>query len=166
MLGYKPHQNPYECLAHHNQLKDTVPKEYHNDLSCAYDWIKTQNFRMAMDHNSVEAWKWLSTSMINPPIKLIEKYSNEANERVSIEPQVMPLVPVKAPCCRLCNEPLAKTIYEKVKFSVILCKCDKQWCHPKCADAHVLQSGQCSLCKEYFILSPYCSTLRSTIVLM
>lgn len=164
MLGYKVTHTPREALDHHKRLKATTPAEYHNDLNCAYDWIKTQNFRMAMDHNTVEAWQWLNRSMINPPTKLIEKYSKEATEHVGIESHIAPLTKSKEPCCRLCNKPLANTIYEKVKFSMIICKCDTLWCHTKCADDHVLKNGQCSRCKEYFILSPYCSSLRATIV--
>ena len=164
MLGYKSTQSSCESLHHHKQIKAAVPKEYHNELDCAYDWIKTRNFRTAMDTNTVESWQWLKTSMINPPIKVIEKFSNEATKHVCIESHIPPVPARKDPCCRLCKKSLAENVYKKIKFSMIICQCDKLWCHSNCADQYILKSGQCSLCKDYFILSPYCSSLLSTFV--
>jgi len=162
MLGYKNTHSSYDALKHHETLKERVPEKYHKELDCAYQWVKNRNFMTAMDTNTVESWKWLATSMINPPIKVIEKYSNEATSHVNICSHVPSLQKPTQPKCRLCEKPLANNVYEKIKFSVIICKCDKLWCHQKCADDHVMKNGQCLQCKEYFILSPYCSNLKST----
>lgn len=163
MLGYSSKQSALDLLNHHNALKERVSTKYHKEIECVYNWVKDRHFMTAMDANTKESWDWCLRSMINPPVKVLNKYSSEAKEHVLIESQIKKMTPVKPPSCRICNKILANNVYEKVKFSMVICKCDKMWCHNSCADNYVLKNAQCTLCKDWFILSPYCSNLLSTL---
>lgn len=163
MLGYSSNQSSNEIFQHHHALKAKVSTNYQKELDCVYDWVKDRNFMTAMDTNTKESWDWCLRSMINPPVKVINKFSNDTTDRVVLESCVQKLGKVKAPSCRICKKILANNIYEKIKFSMVICKCDKMWCHAACADEYVLKTPQCNLCKDWFILSPYCSNLRSTL---
>ena len=103
--------------------------------------------------------------MMNPPLKVISVKKNEANPIAWVNvPNIPPVPKLTAPICRLCTKELTESILSTIKFSMIICKCDKSWCHMDCADKYILDSASCTLCKDYFILSPCNSTLQSTFV--
>jgi hypothetical protein len=163
MLGYSNTQTSLEAYNHHKELKERVPEKLHKHLNYAYNWINDRNFSRAMYHNTMEGWLWLNDAMVNPPEKVIQKFANSCTENVDIVPHIPPCVIPKPPRCRICEKSIAGNIQEKCKFSMIICKCETLWCHQDCADASVLADPQCSICKDYFILSPCCSSLRSTV---
>lgn len=165
MLGYSSNQSSIQSFEHHKSLKERVPVKLHKHLDYAYNWINNRHFRDAMDYNTKEGWTWLQQAMVNPPEKVIAKFSNESLSNVSIVTRIDPVAAPKPPKCRICDKEIAQTTYEKCKFSIIICKCEKKYCHQSCAEKYVLSNAQCSLCKSYFILSPCCSSLRSTIAM-
>lgn len=161
MLGYSSEKSSYELYQHAKHLDEKVPIKYKKEMDCIYDWVKTKEFCSAMDHNTKESWLWLKKSIMNPPLKVIHKYASEAKESTDIWRPKLSIRKPEVPCCRLCNTKLADNILQKVKFSIIICKCDTLWCHTKCAEEYCLKFPSCSTCKQYFILSPCCSNIQS-----
>jgi hypothetical protein len=164
MLGYSSTQSSYDIYKHGKELDEHVPSKYKDEVNCIYDWVKTREFCSAMDTNTVESWLWLKKSMVSPPLRIIDKYSSEASKRVEIVSSKKEIRRMESPTCRICDKKLADNIIQKIKFSIIICKCDTIWCHTKCADAHCLQFPSCNMCKQYFILSPCCSSIQSKFV--
>ena len=72
-----------------------------------------------------------------------------------------------APSCRICSKEIAKSVAVVTKFSMVICKCDRQWCHNNCAD-NLLNSGVCFAGMYLHILhreTVICSmSLRSNII--
>lgn len=165
MLGYSSTQTSLEAYNHHNSLKERVPAEFHDNLNYIYKWVNDRNFVHALDNNTVEGWEWLATAMVHPPMNVIRKFANETDKHVNITSTVQKLPPTTPPKCRVCDKDIANNTYEKCKFSVVICKCERRWCHQPCAEQLVLATPQCTVCKSYFILNPCCSTLRSTIAM-
>lgn len=165
MLGYSGKHSAWDAFQHHESLKQKVPKEFHKELDHAYLWIKDRNFMTALGNNTVEGWDYLSRCMMNPPLKVISAKKEECkHSSVQFISNIPPVPSVPKPSCRICSKELTDSILHKTKFSIIICKCDKLWCHVDCAEKFVLDSASCTLCKDYFILSPCSSTLRSTFV--
>ena len=163
MLGYSNVQSSHDAFVHHNVLKSRAPSPLHKQLDYAYNWINDRNFMLALDNQTVEGWQWLERSMAHPPNRVLQKFASESTSHVTIHSHIHPLQSTPSPKCRVCSKPIAGSVHQKCKFSMVICKCDRLWCHQECADASVLATPQCSACKEYFILSPYCASLRSTI---
>lgn len=163
MLGYSSQQSSLDAYNHDKELKKKVPDKFKKEIDCVYNWIKTREFTAAIDYNTKESWEWLRSSMMNPPLKVIQKYSELSTNHVCLQAAVLEKRIIETPKCRLCKKTLAKTIVEKCKFSIIICTCDKSWCHVSCADNHVLKHPKCNICKEYFILSPYYASIQSRI---
>lgn len=164
ILGYTPEKSSYELYKHGKFLEEKVPQKYKKEMDCIYDWVKTREFCSAMDNNTKESWSWLKSSMVHPPLQIIHKYEKETEKRNVIEaPKLISREP-QVPQCRLCKDKLANNIIEKIKFSMIICKCDMLWTHNNCAEEYVLKYPKCTICKEYFILSPCCSSIQSKLV--
>jgi hypothetical protein len=164
MLGYSSSQSSFDIYQHGKRLESKLPVKYKKEMDCLYDWVKTREFSTAMDDNSKESWLWLKSSMVSPPLKIINKYADLSTYKHCIEGNQLRYRKPEAPSCRLCNEKLANNINDISKFSLIICECDKLWCHVNCADKYCLDYPQCSICKQYFILSPCCSSIRSKFV--
>lgn len=164
MLGYVGSQSSLERYNHARALDTRIPSKFSKEIDCVYDWMRTREFMTAMDVNTKEAWLYLKTAMISPPKKVIKKYASMATESFELVEPVRTMRKPKEPCCRLCQEKLADNIVQKIKFSMIICQCERWWCHTKCADKYVMDHPQCMVCKQYFILSPCCSSIRSKLV--
>jgi hypothetical protein len=161
MFGYTSEKSSYDLYQHAKHLDEKIPDKYAKEMNCIYDWIKTREFCSAMDHNTKESWLWLRTSVIHPPLKVIDKYVHETDKCIVLHQKELVHRHAVNPSCRLCNKELAKSILEKIKFSIIICKCDKLWCHTPCAEDYIMKFPQCNMCKQYFILSPCCSSIQS-----
>lgn len=164
MLGYRADFSPQQLIDHHNELKHKIPQKWHKELNCAYNWISNPNFLHAMESNTIESWNHLRRSMINPPQIVIDHALEQTNKHICLDqPKLVLRTKLKTPTCALCDKQLAKSITQKIKFTVIICKCSKMWCHNDCCEKFIMENSACSLCKDIFILSPFQSTLRSTI---
>lgn len=164
MLGYSSSQSSYDIYKHGKELDTRIPSKYKDEMNCIYDWVKTREFCTAMEDNSVESWLWLKESMVSPPHQIINKFVSETTKRIDIVGNKKENRKMDYPRCRLCEQKLADNILQKIKFSIIICKCETLWCHTKCADAHCLQFPSCSTCRQYFILSPCYSSVQSKFV--
>ena len=164
MLGYRADYGPQQLITHHRELKGKIPEKWHKELDCAYKWVSNPNFLDAMRQDTIEGWNHLKRSMINPPDIVIDHALEQTNKHICLdEPKLVLRSKLKTPTCALCDRQLAKSILEKVKFTIIICKCSNIWTHNDCCEKYILSKSACSLCKDIFILSPFHSTLRSTI---
>ena len=162
MMGYTKKQSCLEMLEHGKLLDAKVDKKYQREIQLVYSWITHSNFLNAMDYNTVESWKWLHSALEYPPKKVLNMCASTSTRHSTL---LRPTYSLQKQCdvkCRLCSSELASSIVEKVKFSVIICKCEKIWCHQDCAETFLTNHAQCNKCKQYFILAPCCSSIRST----
>ena len=81
ILGYTSDKSSYELYKHGKFLEENVPQKYKKEMDCIYDWVKTREFCSAMDNNTKESWMWLKSSMVHPPLQIINKYEKEAEKR-------------------------------------------------------------------------------------
>jgi hypothetical protein len=165
MLGFSPTQSSLEILQHYEHLKEVSDDTHHTELDCIYKWVSDSNFLSAMDKNTVQSWKYLKNILETPPTMIIEEKANSARNMDILSPHVFRVPTPKAPTCNMCHETLCDTITEKAKgITKVICKCDTMWLHTKCVQHYTNKSSQCNVCKEYFIVSPLQTSLRSSLV--
>ena len=160
MLGYSKELSAHELWEHHRKLKEKHGPERTKELDWAYEWIKDRSFMKAIDASTKESWLWLKTAMLHPPHKVIDQFADACQSLPPMQSHIVPLHPLQKPCCSICDEPLAESINEKIKFCTMLCNCGEKLVHPSCAEAYV---DQCYLCRQYFIQTPLLATVRSTL---
>ena len=118
-----------------------------------------------MEKNTTQHWQYLEKILEQPPNLIIEKKLEHAKNMNLLKPHTlhMPATPVLR--CTVCYHKLCDTITEKVKnISKVICKCDTLWIHNDCVQKYTNKSSQCNVCKEYFIICPLQTSLRSSIV--
>ena len=165
MLGFTTRQSAENQRKHLEELKLKTPEKLHAHLDCAYQWVTNKAFDDARYYNTREGWEYL-LSINPPPKKIVQKKCKEKLSRVELKKHVYTRAPCKEPTCGICKKRLANNICEKIKFCKVICSCETLWCHPECVKKTIKDqyNSQCIICKEYFIVSSYCSDIRSTIV--
>lgn len=165
MLGFTTRQSADDQRKHMKELLLKTPEKLHPHLDCAYSWVTNNAFDDARHYNTYEGWKYLL--LLNPPPnKIVDNKCNKELPRVVLKKHVYKRQPCKEPSCGICRKRLAGNICEKIKFCKVICSCETLWCHQECVKKIIQDqyNSQCLICKEYFIVSSYCSDIRSTIV--
>jgi hypothetical protein len=112
--------------------------------------------------NTSNQWSFVERAMLYPPVKVIQSFQTQC-EALTIKRIPLKHRRLKVLNCNLCQNQLAGSIQEKIKYATILCRCGTRWCHQECANNSIITNGQCGRCKEYYALNLWNTSLRSTV---
>ena len=159
MLGYNLNQSSDVLYNQYKQKLKVLDKKYHDEVHFGYFLVSDPQFSKSIEANTKEGWKYLDNSMKIPPTILINNFINDAK---SIELK-KPKYKEKKVCklhCYLCENALANSVVQKIKFMKIRCNCNTMVVHMNCANNFIMEYSSCDLCKTYYDITPHCSTLR------
>ena len=161
MMGYNALDSCEKHYEHHLKLRDKHA-DLHAELNHLYKWMSDKNFVDALRLNTSNQWCWVGKAMLFPPVKIIESFETKC-EALTIDRIPLKRRRRRGLICNLCQNKLAESIQEKIKYATIQCRCGTRWCHQECANNSIIMNGQCGRCKEYYALNLLNTTLRSTV---
>lgn len=161
MLGYNLNDSSKELYEEYQRKL-----QYANDkdeVDFGYMIISDPQFLQSFKGKYQEGWKYLKNSMEIPPTLLIDNFIGKSNCHICIEPPSYKLREKKKIHCYLCPEQLSRSMNEKIKFLKIKCSCNTMYTHIKCGNDFIIKNGMCDVCKQYYDVNQYCSSLASTL---
>lgn len=135
-------------------------KKYEDEIGFGYMIVSDPQFIKTYQSNIREGWKFLDKSMKIPPTILINNYLQDST-CIEIKRPIYPKCKKEVLHCYLCEDKVADSVQEKIKFMEIKCDCTIMYSHTKCANNFILKYSMCDVCKKYYDIIPHCSTLRS-----
>lgn len=154
MLGYNAKMSSEDRLKHHESLKKKYSNKLNDELQYAYCWVSNGDFLDTLQTQAPNQVDYCKHSMENPPLQLLDKMSNETKmAAITLTKKKCQADIQRDPTCYLCGKRLANSIVQIIDFSLLKCNCGQQYAHIKCADDHISNSSQCTICKKYIMLN-------------
>lgn len=147
-----------------NYLKN-IDGNDNKDIDLEYMIISDPQFLTCIKNNCVESWKYLKKSMKIPPTLLIDSFISKTNKHIDLIQPTYQRRKKNKIHCYFCPEKLCDNMEDKIKFLEIKCSCNKIYTHIKCGNDFILKNAQCDVCKEYYDVNQYCSSLRSILTM-
>ena len=163
MLGFKTDFSSSEAKKHRDHLLKRVPPEYKAEVDQIYEWMTNDIFLEALRSQTIEQWYFCKRAMTNPPLMFIEDQILKCRH-VEYNAPKYPTPHVNKPKCHLCNEELAESVVDKIKFSSLSCSCGTLFCHTKCGEKYMAKTPSCYMCKHYYVYQVKNTPLITTIV--
>lgn len=160
MLGYNLNTSSEEIYNEHERKLKICNKKYKDEMTLGYLIISDPIVINAYQKNTKEGWRFLQKCMKIPPNILINNYM-DSSESMTLKRPVYNVKKQGKLHCYLCDNQLADSMLQTIKFMAIECDCQTMFCHTKCGNDFIMKYSSCDVCKKYYDVKPHCSSLRA-----
>jgi len=159
MLGFNLEDSSDVLYNQYKEKLRVLDPKYHDEVHFGYFLVSDPQFAKTIKSNIKEGWKYLEKSMKIPPTILINNYIHGASNIDIKRPHYKEKKSGKLHCY-LCEDALAESVIDKIKFMEIKCNCNTMVVHTSCANDFIMKYSQCDICKKYYDVNQHCSSLR------